>query len=495
MKPSLLVLTLILLWPAAAAAQSNDLAARSQAAARAMKESRFDEAARIYQDLVRAQPNDAGLHMNLGMALAMGGREPDAIEPLERALALQPDLFPARLFLGSSYLAMGQPEKAIAPLKRVVAARPAAIDHRQLLAQAYSEAGRPIEAVTELRTITELAPKLPAGWFALGHAYNAVTQEAIATFEDRAEDAPWRQLLLADALFADGRFTDAFANYRAALEQLPAMVTIHDSIAGIYAKTGHADWAAVERQRGVLPPAACVKRKALCEFRAGRHRAALVATLRQSDPESRYWRARSATELALAAFKRLDALPDSRERRETRAILAREQRRYVDAIAELKAALTFAPGDPDLIDDLGTAYFAAREYEQALATLKPLLQANPDDPRLLTLHGDALLQLQRTDEAVAMLQRAAQHTKDPMPRLSLGRALVQKGDFAAAIPLIEPQLAMDEDGSVHVQLARAYTGIGQREKAAALLQRSEELRRAAQQRSAETAERRITPPK
>jgi thioredoxin-like negative regulator of GroEL len=77
----------------------------------------------------------------------------------------------------------------------------------------------------------------------------------------------------------------------------------------------------------------------------------------------------------------------------------------------------------------------------------------------------------------------------------LGRAYVQKGDFAEAIPLIEPQLSGDTDGSLHAQLARAYTGIGQREKAASLLQRSQEIQRAAQERIAAAGQRAITPPK
>ena len=154
--------------------------------------------------------------------------------------------------------------------------------------------------------------------------------------------------------------TDAFALYRATLERLPAMVTIHDAIARIYEQTGHQDVGGNGAREGALSDAACVKRKALCDFRAGRYQAALETSLGGSDPESRYWRARAATELALAAFKRLDTLPDSRERRETRATLARAERRYPDAIAELKAALKFAPGDPALLDDLGTRVLSWR---------------------------------------------------------------------------------------------------------------------------------------
>jgi predicted Zn-dependent protease len=145
--------------------------------------------------------------------------------------------------------------------------------------------------------------------------------------------------------------------------------------------------------------------------------------------------------------------------------------------------------------ELATACYAARNYEQALATITPGLRARPDDPRLVKLAGYSLLQLRRPGEALLLLQRAATlDPSDPGPQLALGRAHLQRGDYAAAIPLIEPHLGSDSDGSLHVQLARAYTGTGQREKAAALLTRSQELHRAGEERSAAAARRRIEPP-
>ena len=492
---SVTILLLSVLLALAPASQAIDLATRSRTASRAMEQGQFDEAARIYRELLQALPTDPGLLMNLGMALAMGGHEADALDPLQRAVKLNPRLAPAHLFLGSSYLALGEPAKAIAPLQRAVAARPAEIEPRRMLAQAYAESGRALDAVTQLQRLTELAPKLPAGWFALGNAYNALTQAALASFERDPESSPWRRLLVADALYADGRYADAFAIYREVEPLLPAMTSIHESIARIYEHTKHPDWASVERAKGAVPPAACVKQKALCEFRAGRHRAALAAAGRLTDPESRYWQARAATELALAAFKRLDALADSRERREVRATMARAERRYADAVAELKAALTFAPGDLDLLDDLGTAFYLARDYEQAVKTLAPVIAGQTDDPRLLTVYGDSLVQLQRVDEALPLLRRAVD--RDPaygMARQMLGRAYVLKGDFAAAIPMIESQLAADQDGSLHIQLANAYKATGQRQKAEALLGRAQDLQRASQARDAGPT-RPITPPK
>ena len=39
----------------------------------------------IYRELLQPLPDEPGLLMNLGMALAMGGHEAEALAPLERA--------------------------------------------------------------------------------------------------------------------------------------------------------------------------------------------------------------------------------------------------------------------------------------------------------------------------------------------------------------------------------------------------------------------------
>lgn len=496
----MLVVWFLTAFLASSPPQTGDPAARSRAATQAMNDGRFEDAVRIYQELLQPLPDEPGLLMNLGMALAMAGREAEAIAPLERATTLKPTLVPAQLFLGTSYLALGASDKAVRPLQRVTAAQPASVEYRRLLARAYSESGRVLEAATQLRQITELAPAVPAAWYSLFHAYNAVAQDAMATFAttDEAGSGQWQQLLLADALFADGRLTDAFAAYRQALEAVPAMVSIHDSIATIYEQTGHPDWAVVERGKGRLTPAQCARRKPLCEFRAGRYRAALAAAASGRDAESRYWRARAAAQLTKEIFSRLDRLPDSRERRELRAALATADRRHADAVAELRAAAKYAPDDPAVTGQLGIALYLTRDYEQAAALLAPLVQRVPslEDPRILTAFGDSLLQLDRTDEAVPILRRAfTADTADREASLALARALMRQRQFAAALPLLEWQLAGDTDGSVHVQLSRALSGLGQQGKAEEMLARSQDIQRAAQERAAETARRAILPPK
>jgi predicted Zn-dependent protease len=381
-------------------------------------------------------------------------------------------------------------------LERAAAAHPSDVQAHRRLASAYERAGRRLDAVTAWRKVTELAPDVPGAWYALGHAYNAVAQEATASFADGAENVSWRQLLTADGLVRTGHFTDAFAIYRAVLDRLPSMITIHDAVARIYERTGHPAWAARERTRGALSATACKQRTALCEYRAGRYATALTAALESSDPEARYWRARAASQLARAAFQHLEKLPDSAELHAVRATAARDEDRHQDAVTELTAAVALAPGNPVLTYELAAAHYAARDFDYALRTLMPLLQSHPDDVRFVKLAAYALLQLRRPEEALPLLQRAsAAEPGDTAVRLALGRAHLQRGDFTAAIPLLEPHLGTDEDGSLHVQLARAYSAAGNRDKAAALLVRSQELRRISEERNTTAARRTIEAPK
>jgi predicted Zn-dependent protease len=388
----------------------------------------------------------------------------------------------------------GQPPD-LGSLEQAVAARPGDVVARQRLADAYLIAGRPMDAVAQLRSASTTVPRNPRVWYALGQAYNAVKQSSLAGFTN-ASDAPWRTLLSADALLENKHLTDAFTLYRAALDALPGMVNIHDSIVRIYERTGHADWASIERAKIHLPADACVERRAMCEFRAGRYRTSLDAALKGSDAEARYWTARAANELALNAFSQLETLPDSPERRSVRAAVALAQERYLEAVAEFKAAVQLSPGQPELHYQLASAYYSARDYDQALTTLAPLLESYPNDSRLLNLKARALLELRRPDEAIPILKQLVDRSPDDArARLTLGRAYAQSGNYKDAIPLLETQLESDTDGSQHMQLARAYVALGQREKATPLMTRSEELRKGDDERRAAQLGRAITAPK
>jgi Flp pilus assembly protein TadD len=78
---------------------------------------------------------------------------------------------------------------------------------------------------------------------------------------------------------------------------------------------------------------------------------------------------------------------------------------------------------------------------------------------------------------------------------SLGLALALMGRSAEAIPQLEEALAIDEDGSLHYQLARAYQSKGDAERARELMGQYQKIQGQNQEHKEEVArEAQITAP-
>jgi predicted Zn-dependent protease len=93
-----------------------------------MRSGRFAEAESLYRQLAKQQPNEAGWHGNLGLALHSQKKYSEAVVAIERSLVLRvsPGL---STVLGIDYLKLNQPCKAIAPLQTT--------DQQEALADAF----------------------------------------------------------------------------------------------------------------------------------------------------------------------------------------------------------------------------------------------------------------------------------------------------------------------------------------------------------------------
>src|SRR5207302_5592188 len=116
--------------------QTDSLALKSQRAKQLMAEGNFAQAIPLYRELNQAVPNNAGLMLNLGMALHMAGDERQSLPPLETAVKLDPMLAPAWLFLGAARLQLGQTPAAVGALKTVLSLQPNHRDALEMLAGA-----------------------------------------------------------------------------------------------------------------------------------------------------------------------------------------------------------------------------------------------------------------------------------------------------------------------------------------------------------------------
>jgi Flp pilus assembly protein TadD len=80
-------------------------------------------------------PSDPLGYANLGLALARTGSPEAAIEPLERALALDPSLADAHFLLGSVYATLGRFSEASVEVERGLEFDPTNGAARQMLDQ------------------------------------------------------------------------------------------------------------------------------------------------------------------------------------------------------------------------------------------------------------------------------------------------------------------------------------------------------------------------
>ena len=294
------------------------------------------------------------------------------------------------------------------------------------------------------------------------------------------------------------QYRSAFFFYHETLKQLPNLHGIHAALADVYRKTGHADWAAEEEAKErALPPPDCKAHAAECQFLAGKDLDATnVPRTGKASPEALFWQAKAANELAFQAFFRLGQLPPSVELHQLRAEIARDQNQPLESVKEWRAALVIAPDDPRLQQELAVSLFMAGDYraslDQAMVTLKSAPTAE-----LNFVAGDSLVRLEEPEKGVPYLRAAlAADPKLLAANASLGLALSRLGKTEAAIPHLEKALELDDDGSLHYQLARAYQAAGSQEKARTAMAAYQEILKKNQELKEEVArEAQIEPPR
>ena len=390
-------------------AQAGDtLAAKSQEAKQLMAAGKYADAVVVYRQMVKAVPGNTGLLMNLGLAEYMAGDEREAITHLEAVLKVQPKLMPALMALASARLAIGRVEQAIIPLQRVVAIDPANKEARGMLADALMGAGRGEDAAAEYRKLGDATPNDPRVWYGLGKSYELVAATAFERLQKIDAQSPYVAALLADTRVQRRQYRSAYFFYEQALKQLPNLHGVHSSIAAVYKKTGHADWAAEEdAKERALPAADCKTHAAECLFVAG-HDVQAITLPRTPKPaaDALYFQAKAANELALQAFFRLTQLPPSVESHRLQAEIEGSQNRHLEAVKEWKEALELSPGNLEILSEIDKSSYLGADYKSALELAVKLLEKDARSAQINYIAGASELHLEDAEKAIPYLEAA-----------------------------------------------------------------------------------------
>lgn len=483
---------LLLLFALGVEAQSPELVEKSERGMKLMAEHKFGEAASIYRQLVQAMPDNPGLLLNLGMALHLAGHSREALAPLQNALKLDASIAPAWLFLGASYLDTGNAERALQPLEKFVRLQPEDAGGRQTLGDALFATNKFLEAADQYKKLSELETNNPHAWYGLNRSYTASARVAFQAVENAAPESAWWFALVADERVRRQQLHSAFFFYKKVALIDPNLPGLHASIADVYKKTGHPDWAEAERQRN--PSEKCEAAPQACDFFAGRYEAILQN--RGKTPEALFWQSRAYARLAENAFQRLEQLPDNPEIHELRAGQRSAQRQYRESAEEWRKAVQYAPNDEHLKEGLLSSVYRSGDYPAALKLVDEQLRENPSSAELNLLKGDILVASQDTAKAIPCLRTALKYDPNLLAaHRALGQAYMQAGLQSDAISHLQAAASIDEDGSLHYQLARAFQAIGKPELAKKALDEYERRQKAdREEKNRLEQDMKITPP-
>jgi tetratricopeptide (TPR) repeat protein len=468
----------------------DEVAALSRQVKALMSQGKFEQAVPLCERLVKAVPGNIGLILNLGLAEQMSGHPDKAIPQFESVLKTDPNNAAALNSLASSELQLDQPKAAVAPLKKLVGLQSSNLEVRRMLASALLGAGELDPAAVQYLKLTSDDPSDPKAWYGLGKTH----QEQSARLNDRLvkkdSHSGYVAALIGASRLQSQQFHSAFFFFKEAERSLPSLRGVHSALAVIYGKAGHADWVAIEEKKeDSLPPPDCTTGSPECLFVQNRYAAAARAGASPAaDDAAVYWGIKAYNQLALEAFARLEALPESVESHAVRAQTAHVRNQEMEAVSEWRAALKLAPGNSRLEGELMTSLFLVRDYSGAIPMIEKQLQSDKGSADLNFMMGESLLRTEQPDAAVPYLNAALKINANMLPAdASLGLALAKLNRDSDAIPHLKRALELDDDGALHYQLAQAYQKGGDAAQATTLMAQYEEIKKRNQQEKEEVA--------
>lgn len=188
----------------------------------ALQQGRFEAAQQLIHAALTANPHDAAAMGNLGNSFMQDGRLVPALMWFETALKLQPDSLIALTNAGMALHKMGRDRDAVPILRKAYSADSNSYAVCNLLGACLIECGEAREAAELFKAATQAEPGYAEGWANLSVALNAIGELAEAReCADKAVSLKPQSSTALGALgaaqFNQGRLAEAIESYRRAV--------------------------------------------------------------------------------------------------------------------------------------------------------------------------------------------------------------------------------------------------------------------------------------
>jgi Flp pilus assembly protein TadD len=198
----------------------------------------YRSALTIWSDTVAKNPNDAGIHNELGHAFLQSGQIDGAIVHLQKALALKPDYAEAHDNLGAALFQEGQTDEAITQYQAAITINPDYADAHNNLGVALFQKDRVDEAIAQCQMAIRIKPDYAEARNNLAYALlqkrevDAAMAQALEALKIRPDYAK-AQRNLGIALVQKGQVDEGLLHLQKALALQPDFVEAQSDLTHI----------------------------------------------------------------------------------------------------------------------------------------------------------------------------------------------------------------------------------------------------------------------
>jgi tetratricopeptide (TPR) repeat protein len=415
------------------------------------QESRRAEAARIWNRILAARPDDAPTTTQVADLFRQANMQDAALALYRKAVEQAPDDPQYREYLGEFYHILDRPDEALATWSAIAEGPRHTAVNVARLAEVYNSFGYLDAAVQQIADACQLDPadfalQLKAAEY---HSRAGEFEKALAYIDAAAN--------LADSQSArDAVITqriDVFRSSRRLDDQIDALWSSLHGDAGASADRWHLLARYCEADSRWADATQAVDQALQKDPNS---LASLATAARIAELSGDYARA--------AESNRQLASIDRRSRGDYLMNVARLEAQMGRADEALQAArdlIVSAPGNTDHYEFYAQLCFQLGKSQEGIETLRKAVRINPSEPYLIMALGAALAQEFRTDEAIEVYWRAFERTDDLDDKTSLVMKLtdlhVQIGQFDRLLERLERERRdQDRRREMTICLAQAH---------------------------------------
>lgn len=411
---------------------------------------RLDEARKLNDELMKAQPTDIDASIYKGEIEIRSGKASDAVDTLQNVLKTDSDNAVAHYQLGVAFDELGNLGRAETEWRAAVQLRPDIVEAHGALARAALHRNDSSALAQEADQIMTLQPAAPDGY--LLRAVADIQRKQYATAErylnqaiQRAPNNPAAYVQLGNLKLAQNQFADAQRAFDQALNLDPNSA---DALGGLMN---------VELMQKQPDRALARIRDQIAKYPGNSGFHVLLGDLLQSEKkdlpaaEAEYKKAADLNKNDANALIKLGLVEKARGQDDTAL------QTYLDGAQNNPKQFTFYVL-------AGGIYMNKQDWEHARQVYQKALALQPDDP--VASNNLAYVMLQQggnVDVAFAMAQTARRQLPDnPGPADTLGWAFYQKHVYSSAIGLFQEAVKKDPENATYIyHLGMAYAKNGQ----------------------------------